>query len=93
MKRIITIVAVALIIGCMTFVFSGCGGDDNNTTSTNTTTAPETSNVPTTNNPGVVTDQSENGDNGVLGDIVTDISEGVSDMVTDMSEGASRMMR
>ena len=31
--------------------------------------------------------------NGVLGDIVTDMSEGVSDMVTDMSEGASRMMR
>ena len=29
----------------------------------------------------------------VLGDIVTDVSEGVSDMVTDMSEDVSRMIR
>ena len=92
MKRIFTIVAVALIIGCMAFVFSGCGGDDTNTTTTNPTTS-ETTDVTTTQNPGVVTDESEEGDNGVLGDIVTDVSEGVSDMVTDMSEGASRMMQ
>ena len=93
MKRIFTIVAVALIIGCMAFVFSGCGGDDNNTTTTTNPTTSETTEVTTTTNPGMVTDQSENGENGVLGDIVTDISEGVSDMVTDMSEDASEMMQ
>ncbi len=90
MKKIITVIAVAMLIGCMAFVFSGCGGNDENTT---TTTTPATSNVTTTMNPGMVTDESEEGDNGVLGDIVTDVSEGVSDMVTDMSEGASRMMQ
>lgn len=93
MKKFITVIAVALIIGCMAFVFTGCGGDDNNTTTTTATTTPETSEVTTTMNPGMVTDESEEGENGVLGDIVTDVSEGVSDMVTDMSEGASRMMR
>ncbi len=88
MKKIITVIAVAVLIGCMAFVFSGCGGNDENTT----TTTPTTSNVTTTMNPGIVTDESEEGDNGVLGDIVTDVSEDVSDMVTDMSEDASRMM-
>ncbi len=92
MKKIITVLAVALIIGCMAFVFSGCGGDDTKTTTT-TTTAPGTSNITTTMNPGMVTDESEEGENGVLGDIVTDMSEGMSDMVTDMSEGASRAMQ
>lgn len=89
MKKLFTVVAVVLIIGCMAFVFSGCGGDDDNTT---TTTNPTTSdNITTTMNPGIVTDESEEGENGVLGDIVTDVSEGVSDMVTDVSEGVSRM--
>lgn len=87
MKKLFTVVAVVLIIGCMAFVFSGCGGDDDNTT-TNPTTS---DNITTTMNPGMVTDESEEGENGVLGDIVTDVSEGVSDMVTDVSEGVSRM--
>ena len=74
---------------------ASCGENDNNTTTTNraTTTVPGTSEVTTTKNPGVVTDESNAGENGVLGDIVTDISEGVSDMVTDVSEGVSRMVR
>ena len=93
MKKFIAVVAVAMLIGCIAFVFSGCGGNKDNTTTTITTTAPGTSIAPTTNNPGMVTDQSEKGENGVLGDIVTDVSEGVSDMVTDMSEGVSRMIR
>lgn len=89
MKKIIAVIAVAMLIGCMAFVFSACGGDDNNTT----TTVPNTTDVtPAPSNPGVVTDESENDDNGVLGDVVTDISEGVSDMVTDVSEGVSDMM-
>ena len=90
MKKIIAVVAVVLLVGSMVLVFSGCGEEDINTT---TTTIPGTSQVTTTQNPGVVTDESEEGENGVLGDIVTDVSEGVSDMVTDMSEGASRAMQ
>lgn len=88
MKKLFTVVAVVLIIGCMAFVFSGCGEDNNTTTTTNPTTS---DNITTTMNPGMVTDESEEGENGVLGDIVTDVSEGVSDMVTDVSEGVSRM--
>ena len=93
MKKIIAVVSVALLVGAMIFVFSGCGEDKNDITTTNTTTVTTTSEVTVTQNPGVVTDESEKGENGVLGDIVTDISEGVSDMVTDMSEGVSRMVR
>lgn len=94
MKKIIAVVAVVLLVGSMIFVFSGCGEDDNNTTTTtSTTTVTGTSEVTTTENPGMVTDESEEGENGALGDIVTDMSEGMSDMVTDMSEGASRMLR
>ena len=44
-----------------------------------------------TRNDGVVTDESVPGDNGVFGDIVTDVSEGLSDMVTDVSEDMRSM--
>lgn len=88
MKKLFTVVAVVLIIGCMAFVFSGCGEDNNGTTTTNPTISDT---ITTTMNPGMVTDESEEGENGVLGDIVTDVSEGVSDMVTDVSENVSRM--
>ena len=93
MKKIIAVFAVVLLIGSMVLVFSGCGEDDNSTTTTTSTTVPGTSGVTTTQNPGVVTDESEEGDNGVLGDIVTDVSEGVSDAITDVSEDVSRMIR
>lgn len=92
MKKIIAVVAVVLLIGSIAFVFSGCGENDNDTTTT-TTTTPGTSNITTTMNPGMVTDESEEGENGVLGDIVTDVSEGVSDAMTDASEDVSRMLR
>ena len=93
MKKIIAVVAVIVLVGSMVLVFSGCGDNDNNVTSTTNTTVPGTTDVTTTQNPGIVTDESEKGENGVLGDIVTDVSEGVSDMVTDMSEDVSRMIR
>ena len=93
MKKIIAVVAVVLLIGSMVLVFSGCGEDDNNTTPTNNATVPGTAEVTTTQNPGVVTDESQEGENGVLGDIVTDVSEGVSDAMTDVSEDVSRMIR
>lgn len=91
MKKIIAVVAVALLVGSMVLVFSGCGEKDNNTTTTLTTTNPLTT-EDTTGNAGMVTDQSEKGENGALGDIVTDISEGISDMVTDASEDVSRIV-
>lgn len=90
MKKLFTVVAVALIIGCMAFVFSGCGEDNNTTTTTTNPTTSDT--ITTTMNPGMVTDESEEGENGILGDIVTDVSEGISDMVTDASEDVSRMI-
>lgn len=89
MKRIITVVAVALIIGCIAFAFGACGGKEDEMTTTTTPTASDS----TTLNPGMVTDESQKGDNGVLGDIVTDVSDGVSEAVTDVSEGVSDMMR
>ena len=91
MKKIIAVVAVVLLVASMLFVFTGCGENDNKTTTT--TTLPTTSEVTLTENPGIVTDESNKGENGVLGDIVTDVSEDVSDMVTDMSEDVSRMIR
>ena len=95
MRKIITVVSVFILIGCIAVVFYGCGADDENTT-----TIPETSKATVTEstttmsevNEGIVTDESEKGDNGVIGDIVTDVSEGVSEAVTDVSEGVSRMM-
>ena len=95
MRKIIAVISVLVLVGCMAVVFYGCGADDENTT-----TIPETSKATVTEstttmsevNEGIVTDESEKGDNGVIGDIVTDVSEGVSEAVTDVSEGVSRMM-
>ncbi len=98
MRKIITIVSALVLIGCIAVVFYGCGANDEDMT----TTTPATTSAPTTGNTGenemmdvsdgIVTDVSENGDNGMLGEIVTDVSEGVSDMVTDVSENVSGMM-
>jgi hypothetical protein len=95
MRKIIAVISALVLVGCMAVVFYGCGADDENTT-----TIPETSKATVTEsttmmsevNEGIVTDESEKGDNGVIGDIVTDVSEGVSEAVTDVSEGVSRMM-
>lgn len=95
MKKIISLVSALILIGCIAVVFYGCGADDENMTTT-TTTTPALSTVPSTDNmeengmmdenAGRVTDVSDENDNGVIGDIVTDISEGVSDAVTDVSQ-------
>lgn len=91
MKKMITVLSAILIIGCMAMVFYGCGAkDEDMTTTTNPTTVTSTER---TTNSGMVTDRSEPGDNGVIGDIVTDMSEGMSEMITDVSEGMSRAMR
>lgn len=98
MKKIIAVVSALLLVGCMAVVFYGCGADDEATTTlpvTSEVTSEVTSRSTTMRadvNDGVVTDESRKGDNGVIGDIVTDVSEGVSEAVTDVSEGISRMM-
>ena len=94
MKKMITVLSALLIIGCMAMVFYGCGAKDEDITSTTNTsmTSTQTATERTTNS-GMITDRSEPGDNGIIGDVVTDVSEGVSQIVTDVSEGMSRAMR
>jgi hypothetical protein len=90
MKKIITVLSALLIIGCMAFVLYGCGAKDEDMTST---TNPTVATTERTTNSGMVTDRSEPDDNGIIGDIVTDMSEGMSQMITDVSEDMSRAMR
>ena len=92
MKKIIAIAAVLMLVGCMAVILTGCGGNDNNDMTSTTMTTTTTPVTPTTNS-GMVTDESEADDNGVIGDIITDVSEDLSEMVTDVSEGMSDMTR
>ncbi len=95
MKKIITVCSVVLLIGCIAALFYGCGAKDEEviTTSPDTTERLTTMTTMPTTNEGMVTDTSEKGDNGVIGDIVTDVSEGISNVVTDMSEDVSEIMQ
>lgn len=90
MKRIIAILSAVVLVACLGLVLTGCGAKDEEvlTTLTTTTTSPATTEMM---NDGMVTDESTPGDNGVIGDIVTDISEGLSDMVTDVSQDMRNM--
>ena len=91
MKKIIAIMSAVVLVVCLAIVLTGCGGDKNTpTTTTNNTTI---TTEPLTDNPGIVTDESNNGENGVIGDIVTDMSEMASDMMTDVSENMQRRTR
>lgn len=92
MRKLIAILSAIALVGCMAVLFTGCGAKDEELTTTDTTLTTITTTNPTMND-GMVTDESVPGDNGVIGDIVTDISEGVSDAVTDVSEDVSDMMR
>ena len=91
MKKLITILLAIVLVGCMAVLFTGCGAKDEELTTSPTLTTVTTTNP--TMNDGMVTDESVRGDNGVIGDIVTDISEGISDAVTDVSEDVSDMMQ
>lgn len=92
MKKIIAIIAVIMLVGCLSVVLTGCGGDtDMTNTDTSSTATSEKLTDDIKNNPGLVTDESVKGENGVIGDIVTDVSDGISKAVTDISEGASKM--
>ena len=81
MKKIIAIMSAFVLVVCLAMVLTGCGGDKNTPTTTTTTTNITTTTENTTENPGIVTDESEKGENGVIGDVVTDISEMASDMI------------
>ncbi len=87
MKKIITAVSVFVLISCLAVVLYGCGAEDETITTnpevTITTTREAT-------NEGMVTDESERDDNGVIGDAITDVSEGISDIVTDISEDMTK---
>ena len=89
MTKIIALMSAFVLVVCLAMVLTGCGGDKNTTTTT-TTTNNTTTTENTTVNPGIVTDESETGDNGVIGDVVTDISEMASDMMTDVSDDVKR---
>lgn len=81
-KIIISAVAVALVI-CMAIAFGACGNKDNTVT---TTEAPTVNNTTLLNaEDGKVTDESEKGRNGAAGDLVSDISEGLTDMSEKMN--------
>ncbi len=90
MKKIIAIMSAVVLVICLAMVLTGCGGDKETPTTTNNTTI---TTEPVTDNPGVVTDESNSGENGVIGDIVTDMSEMASDMMTDISEDMQRRVR
>ncbi len=99
MRKIIAVVSALVLIGCIAVVFYGCGANDEDMTTTTpaATSAPATDNIGDTDmmdaNDGKITDVSgENDDGGVLGDIVTDVSEGMSDAMTDISEDVSEVM-
>ncbi len=87
MKKIFTIISAIVLVGCMTLMLCACGAKDEDITTTRKPDATEK-----TTNSGMVTDESKKGDNGVIGDLITDASEGLSDIVTDLSEDASDIM-
>jgi hypothetical protein len=90
MKKIITLGLAILVISMVAVLFYGCGNDAEDMTTTTPTT--ENTTIDTTmdivtvpdKNDGVITDVSGENDNGLIGDIVTDVSEGISEGMTDM---------
>lgn len=94
MKKIIAVCSAVLLIGCIAVLFYGCGAKDEEvitTTPVTTDTSTTESLIPETNE-GMITDISEKDDNGIIGDMVTDMSEGMSMVVTDVSEGISEIV-
>jgi len=91
MKKIITLSVAILCVALVAVLFYGCGNDaEDMTTTTITTTENTTSDttdiitLPDVSD-GVVSDVSGENENGIVGDIVTDVSEGVSEGARDMS--------
>ncbi len=90
MKKIITLSVAILCVAMVAVLFYGCGNNTEDMTTTTTTTT-ETTILDTTDvvpvpdvSDGVVSDVSGENENGLVGDIVTDVSEGVSKGAADM---------
>ena len=90
MKKIITLSVAILCVALVAVLFYGCGNDAEDMTTTTITTTENTISdttdimtLPDVSN-GVVSDVSGENENGLLGDIVTDVSEGVSEGAQDM---------
>ncbi|MBR6551320.1 MAG: hypothetical protein IKT89_00620 [Clostridia bacterium] len=89
MKKIITLSVAILCVAIVAVLFYGCGNNAEDMTTTTITTETTTSvttdivTVPDAGN-GVVSDVSGENENGLVGDIVTDVSEGVSRGAADM---------
>ena len=90
MKKIITLSVAILCVALVAVLFYGCGNDTEDMTTTTMSTTESTSSgamdivsVPDVSD-GMVSDVSGENDNGLVGDIVTDVSEGVSEGAADM---------
>ena len=82
MKKIITLSVAILCVALVAVLFYGCGNDTEDMTTTTTTesTPADTTDIITLPDvsDGMVTDVSGENENGLFGDVVTDVSEGVS---------------
>ena len=90
MKKIITLSVAILCVALVAVLFYGCGNNAEDMTTTTITTTENTT-LDTTDivtlpdaSDGVVSDVSGENENGLLGDIVTDVSEDVSEGAADM---------
>ena len=83
MKKTIAVLSAVILVGCMVLAFCGCGAEDEEIVTTTRLTSTTLPTQTTTENSGKVTDESRKDENGVIGDIVTDVSEGLSEIVTD----------
>jgi hypothetical protein len=87
MKKIITLSVAILCVALVAVLFYGCGNDTEDMTTTTTESTPaDTTDIVTLPDvsDGMVTDVSGENENGLLGDVVTDVSEGVSEGAQDM---------
>ena len=90
MKKIITLSVAILCVALVAVLFYGCGNDTEDmitpTITTTETMTSDTTDIVTLPDvrEGVVSDVSGENENGLLGDIVTDVSEGVSEGAADM---------
>ena len=92
MKKILTLGVTILVISMVAVLFYGCGNDAEDMTTTTPTT--ENTTIDTTmdivtvpdKNDGMVSDVSGEDKNGLIGDVVTDVSEGVSEGLTDIKD-------
>ncbi len=88
MKKILTIGIAVFAITMVAVIFYGCGNDDKDLDTTAPTTTTAESTTADTTMPdtlldmadGSVTDVSNKGNDGAIGDIADDVSEGITDM-------------